>query len=159
MAIEANTGLGPIAVIIAELRLWRTIALVALALWAVNLAVWIIWILVQRRRRARPASALMAADSTPARHAFTDAGKREDWPAAARALLAWARQTRPDLRNLGELRQAVSDTGQAVAIADLERACYGTDNSGRLTAADLARCFARWPSFGKRDPEAGGDQA
>ncbi|HSN01098.1 MAG TPA: BatD family protein [Rudaea sp.] len=147
MAIESNAAPGPIAMIMGELRLWRTVALVALALWAVTLAVWIIWILAQRWRRARPASALTAADATPARRAFADACKRDDLPAAARALLAWARQTRPELRNLGELRQAVSESAQAAAIAGLERACFGANSGGEVSATELARRFAHGPAL------------
>ena len=70
--------------------------------------------------------------------------------ATARALLALARLTRPELRNLGELRQAVSDSGQAAAIADLERAAYGAGKSDSLSFADLARLFAHGPAFGQR---------
>jgi hypothetical protein len=141
---DSNAALVHIGADTAELQLWRTLAFVALALWAATLVAWIVWILAQWRKQPQPA---IAPDSTPARRAFAQACKREDLPAAARALLAWARQTRPELRNLGELRQTVSDSVQAAAIADLERACYGTGNSGRMAAIDLARCFARGPAL------------
>ena len=150
-AAGSNVTSAPVVTDTTELRLWRTVAFVALALWAATLLAWITWAWAQRRNQPT-ATASTAAPQNPTRaqRAFAEACKREDLPAAARALLAWARQTRPELCNLGELRQAVSASDQAEAIADLERACYGADKSGRLSAADLARCFVRGPAFGSR---------
>jgi len=110
------------------------------------LIAWIAWMLAQRRKRPS-ASARAAPDTTPARRAFADACKRDDLPGAARALLAWARQTRPELRNLGELRRAVSESAQAAAIADLERARFGANSGGEVSAAELARRFAQGPAL------------
>jgi hypothetical protein len=136
----------PVGADTTELRLWRSLAFIALVLWAATLIAWIAWMLAQRRKQP-PASARAAPDTTPARRAFADACKRDDLPAAARALLAWARQTRPELRNLGELRQAVSDSAQAAAIAGLERARFGTNSGGEVSAAELARRFAHGPAL------------
>ena len=136
----------PVGADTTELHLWRSLAFIALALWAATLIAWIAWMLAQRRKQPS-ASARTAPDTTPARRAFADACKREDLPAAARALLAWARQTRPELRNLGELRQAVSDSVQAAAIASLERARFGANSGGEVSAAELARRFAQGPAL------------
>lgn len=146
-----NSAPAPIVADTAELRLWRSLAFVALALWMATLIAWIVWLVAQRRKQppATPSSR-EPQDSPRVRRAFADACKREDANATARALLAWARLTRPELRNLGELRQAVSDSGQAIAIADLERAAYGAGKSGEVSFTDLARLFAHGPAVGAR---------
>jgi hypothetical protein len=143
---SSNGVPAPVGTDTTELHLWRSLAFIALVLWAATLLAWIAWMLAQRRKQP-PASARTAPDTTPARRAFADACKREDLPAAARALLAWARQTRPELRNLGELRQAVSDSVQAAAIADLERARFGANSGGEVSATELARRFAHGPAL------------
>ncbi len=155
VATPANTAApsasAPAVVITAqttEARMWRSLAFVALALWALTLLVWIVWLLAQRRSAPKPVPDQAVADSAPARRTFAAACAREDMPAAARALLAWARLLRPQLRNLGELAQIVSDPAQASALGDLERARYG----GRIQAglsANLARCFAKGPALAK----------
>jgi hypothetical protein len=151
----ANAVPTPVVADTAELHLWRTIAFVALVLWIATLLAWIVWLFAQRRKDPMPAPTPAPQDSMHASRAFGDACKHDDMPAVGRALLAWARQTRPELRNLGELRQAVSDSAQAAAIADLERACYGMDKSSRISAMDLARRFARGPVFGRCVADAG----
>lgn len=150
-ATVVNSAPAPIVADTSELHLWRTIAFVALVLWMATLIAWIVWLVAQRRRQlpAKPSSQ-GPQDSPRIRRAFADACKREDANAAARALLAWARQARPEVRNLGELRQAVSDSGQAAAIDSLERAAYGAGKSDSLSFADLARLFAHGPAFGQR---------
>ncbi len=109
-----------------ELHLWRTLAFFALTLWILTLAAWIAWLLARRRREPSP-SLPSPADTgmTDARAAFRAAVAHADWPASARALLAWARHTRPALRNLGELVRVLNDPAQIAAIGELERACYG----------------------------------
>ncbi|MDE2084395.1 MAG: protein BatD [Xanthomonadaceae bacterium] len=130
-----------------ELRLWRTAAFVAIALWASTLLAWIAWLLARRGRQSFPASTLPVPDPTSVRRAFIDACKREDLPAAGRALLAWARQSRPELRNLGELARAVSDPGQSAAIVDLQRTCFGAGGQNHPSGSDLYRSFAGGPVF------------
>jgi hypothetical protein len=71
---------------------------------------------------------------------------RQDLTSAGRSLLEWARQTKPQLRNLGELAQQLGDPAQAEAIGNLERVLYGTAGTPGL-AGDLARVFARGPAF------------
>ncbi|MBS0570274.1 MAG: protein BatD [Proteobacteria bacterium] len=131
-----------------QLPVWRTVAFVALALWALTLIGWIRWLVAQRRHKPASAPVQPQPDAAPARRAFAEACAREDWPMVARALLAWARQQRAELRNLGELRKAVCDSAQARAIVELERACYGKGDAPRISAADLARQFAHGPVLG-----------
>ena len=125
-----------------ELRLWRTVAFAAITLWALTLLAWIAWLLGRRGKQPPSASTQPAPDSTSARRAFADACKREDFPAAARALLRWARQTRPELRNLGELARAISDPSQSAAIVDLQRICFGAGGPDKPSGSDLSRSFA-----------------
>lgn len=130
-----------------ESRLWRTVAFAAIVLWASTLLAWIAWLLARRGKQPPSASTQPVPDSTPARRAFADACKREDFPAAARALLTWARQTCPELRNLDELARAVSDPAQSAAIVDLQRTCFGAGSSVKPSGSDLIRCFAGGPVF------------
>ena len=129
-----------------QLRLWRRLAFFALALWALTLTVWIVWLhTLRRRERAVPASPQIDSRSATARIAFRSACIRADWPAAARALLTWGRSTRPELRNLGELARALDDPAQIAAIGELERACYGSGAVSGL-AARLTQVFAEGPA-------------
>ena len=126
-----------------QLRLWRRLAFFALALWALTLTVWIVWLhTLRRRERAVPASPQIDSRSATARIAFRSACLRADWPAAARALLTWARSTKPELRNLGELARALDDPAQIAAIGELERACYGSGAVEQL-GDRLAGAFRR----------------
>ena len=128
---------------------WKTIALSALALWLITFAGIGAWLLRRRRRLRRNA---VLAQPIPERNSgdgeFRAACAREDLPAAARALLRWARRERPALRNLGELAQAVSDQRQATLLRELERVLYGSgDNAGPGLAASLATAFRSGPAF------------
>ena len=118
-----------------ELRQWRQIAFAAIALWLVTAVAAIIWLLARRRTRAR-VSAPQDRQSTPSTggQEFRAACTRGDLPAAARALLAWARRERPALRNLGELARAVTDANQSALLGELERALY----AGGSAAADAS---------------------
>lgn len=64
--------------------------------------------------------------------------QRSDFATASRALLDWARQQHPGLRNLGELARLLDDPAQRAAIAELERCRYGEG-----TASDLAQTLLR----------------
>jgi hypothetical protein len=124
-------------------RFWRTLAVVIALLWIMTIAT--AWLLVVRRRDpTRTAPPAPNFDQAP-RKAFKDACRREDYVGAARSLLAWARQTRPDLRNLGELRACIRDSGQRAAIEALERCRYG---HGNVTPTEmLAEAFRKDISF------------
>lgn len=123
-----------------ELRQWRLIAFVAIGLWLASVAAGIGWLWHRRRTRLR---ALALREQPPPRAAggneFRAACTRGDLPAAARALLAWARRERPALRNLGELARAVSEADQSAVLAELERALYAGGASGAADAAFAAR--------------------
>jgi hypothetical protein len=131
----------------AELRNWRTLAFVALGLWALTLIAGIAWLLAQRRRAAPNAAALanpLDANARNARKSFTDACTRDDAPAAARALLAWARAQGSSARSLGDLSRALADDAQHAALAELDRARYG---AGAINGATLAAAFRQGFAF------------
>lgn len=119
----------------AESGFWRMIALAALALWAVTLAGALAWLFIRRGRSAAASTAAAVPGKSGAlRAAFRDAARRGDWPEAARHLLAWARHTHPQIRNLGALARAVASAEQRSATEQLDRACYSGTPS---THADL----------------------
>jgi hypothetical protein len=127
-----------------ELHEWRLLAFTAIALWLVTVAAGIAWLMHRRRSRLRARAT--QDPSTPRVFGGSElraACARGDLPAAARALLAWARRERPALRNLGELARAVADPNQSVALAELERALYaGTDGAADAAfATRLATAF------------------
>ena len=116
-------------------RFWRALALVFALLWMLTIG----WLLLARRRSSiRQVPPEQDVDSAP-RQSFRDACRRNDYAAAGRALLAWARQARPQLRNLGELRACIEEPAQRAAIEALERCRYG----GADAAADLGQTLAQ----------------
>jgi hypothetical protein len=117
-----------------ELRQWRQIAFAAIALWLVTAVAAIIWLLARRRTRARVSPQDRQSTPSTGGQEFRAACTRGDLPAAARALLAWARRERPALRNLGELARAVTDANQSALLGELERALY----AGGSAAADAS---------------------
>lgn len=124
----------------AQLARWRLLAVAALLLWLLTLLAGAAWWLRSRGKSGRATEAIAAGASS--RAAFLVAVKRADWPASARTLLAWARQSNPQIRSLGELERVVADAAQAAAIKALDRACYGSGaDNGELSHA-LARAFA-----------------
>jgi hypothetical protein len=129
-----------------DARWWRIMALASIGLWVVTLLSFGIFL---GRRHSRPASASAIADDASVaavRAAFRAACAREDLSAVSRALLGWARLTRPDLRNLGELIPLLAEPAQATTIAELQRARYSAGSSPR-SAAELAQAFAQGPKF------------
>ena len=90
---------------------------------------------------------------------FRTACTSGDLPAAARALLAWARRERPALRNLGELARAVTDANQSALLGELERALYagGSAATDASFMTRLSQAFRSGFSFaqtrGKRADE------
>ena len=113
-----------------ELRQWRLLAFAAIVLWLLTAAGTFVWWLSRRRARRR---ASLDREQPPAQHAggsaFRAACTRGDLPAAARALLNWARHERPALRNLGELARAVTDAKQSAVLGELERALYAGESA------------------------------
>jgi len=143
-----------------ELRQWRLLAFAAIALWVLTAAAALAWLLSRRRaqRRASLQQDLPAAQTTGGNE-FRAACTRGDLPAAARALLNWARRERPALRNLGELARAVTDPKQAAVLGELERALYASESAAAdaSLATRLAQAFRSGFSFapirGKRADE------
>ncbi len=138
-----------------QLRMWRLLSALALVLWLVTLAAWVASRQAQHRctTTLRPPSASGGAALVTAQSAMRTACTRDDWPAAARALLTWSRAEHPDLRNLGELARLLDDPEQIAAIAELERACYGRGAAAGFNAR-LAAAFRKGPSY--RRPAAAG---
>jgi hypothetical protein len=133
LAIEAAPGARP-----APLRIWQALAALCLVLWLVTLALW--W----RSRRAKAPAAIV--DATPQagasaqRAAFLRASSMGELAGAERALIAWARSERPDVRNLGELSLRLDNSAQLDALAALQRARYaGAPAQG--VGASLERAF------------------
>jgi len=130
--------------------MWRTLAVLATLAWIVTMTGWIVALRAQRSRdQARDAEAgRIRARSSSQRRAFRDAVAQGDWSGSAQALLNWARSTRPALRNTGELARALADPSQVAAVAELERACYGSGATSGL-GVRLARAFRDGPCLGE----------
>ncbi len=125
----------------AQLRLWRALAIVAIALWLASLLGFVAW---RRRvgRDSRPqAHAVTDAEmesASAARKAFLGACARNDMQAAARALLTWARARGAAVRSLGGLAVKLHDAEQIDALTKLERGLYADasmDGLGKRLAA------------------------
>jgi hypothetical protein len=121
-----------------RMHLWRGVAIVLLVLWLLTLALW--W-------RARHHSLPPATDNEPVapdissqRAAFLRACAMAEFAGAERALVAWARGERPDVRNLGELATRLDDGAQRDALADLQRTRYAGAPSQGL-GARLSQAF------------------
>lgn len=131
-----------------ELQRWRALALVALALWAFTLGAWSVRLRRQRRElrdpRAQPPQ--LPVDSSAAGAAFRESCKSDDLAAAARALLVWARAERPALRNLADLRRALTDPAQIQALSAMERTLYA-DGRDDVSPQALVRVFQAGCSF------------
>lgn len=137
-AVPASTPIaGPAAGDPSTLRRWQSLAMLASALWLITLVAW--W--RARRPRLSVGAVLpdVAPDSSSQRAAFLRACSLAEYAGAERALVAWARNERPEVRNLGELAGHLDDETQRSALGDLQRARYaGTVSdglAGRLQAA------------------------
>jgi hypothetical protein len=131
--------------------LWKMLATIAFVLWLATLLAW--WYTRQLAPvAAKPSSFAAPAASTSAqRAAFLRACALGELAGAERALVAWARGERADVRNLGELAARIDDDAQRDALSDLERARYaGLPVDG--LAVRLQRAFQ--PGFAWRDSGA-----
>lgn len=118
------------------IKLWQALAVLGFALWLVTLALW--W---RSRRRAVSvtAAAPAANDASSQRAAFLRACSLGEFAGAERALIAWARRERADVRNLGELATRLGDAAQREALADLQRTRYaGAPAQGLATRLQTA---------------------
>ena len=135
-ATPATNGATPAS--LTSLRIWQMLALLAFGLWLVTLALW--W----RSRRATSATSTQPAPqdagSSAHRAVFLRAASLGEIAGAERALIAWARSERPDVRNIGELTGRLQDPAQHEALAALQRARYaGAPAQG--VGAQLERAF------------------
>jgi hypothetical protein len=144
-AVAVGSAVQDSGVTTAAASMWRLLAFLALALWALTIGAWIVWLLRQRRRTPVP-KADSKLDEGPAKSAFIDACARHNWALAGRSLLRWARQTQPQLRNLGELARRVADSAQRDAIENLERACYANAVVPGL-GDELIQAFRHGPNY------------
>ena len=103
--------------------LWKLIAAIGFTLWVATLLAW--W---SSRRIAGilPSVPTRApnVNSSSQRAAFLRACSLGDLSGAERALVAWARHERADVRNLGELAMRLADDAQRTATSALQRARY-----------------------------------
>lgn len=118
--------------------LWQGLAGLGFVLWLATLALW--W---RSRRRAKPvavaASAAPSGDASSQRAAFLRACSLGEFAGAERALIAWGRSERADVRNLGELATRLGDAAQREALADLQRTRYaGAPAQGLSTRLQTA---------------------
>jgi hypothetical protein len=133
-----------------SVRFWQTLAAIGFALWLITLALW--W----RARRAMPAVRVDAAvpphaGSAAHRAVFLKACSLGELAGAERALVAWARSERPDVRNLGELALRLDSAPQTEALVALQRARYaGASKQG--VGSQLERAFK--PGLAWRKPAA-----
>lgn len=114
-----------------QARFWRLVALLLLLGWtATALAWWLQW-----RRAPRLAVAAQAGVNERAgthRAAFLRACSLAEFAAAERALVAWSRSERSQVRNLGELVRMLEKSEQREALARLQRVRYAGEASQGL---------------------------
>lgn len=129
-----------------ESGFWRALAVAAIVLWVATVLGWIVWSLRQRKKATVvvPESRGPNSSEVSAKGSFRAACAAGDWPAASRALLAWARSRKIAARNLSELAEALGDREQRAAIDDLEGVCYGGASSDGLKDR-LAAAFRGGP--------------
>jgi len=119
--------------------LWKMIAALGFVLWFATLLAW--W-WSRRAFAAMPALPARSAapTSTAQRATFLRACSLGDLAGAERALVAWARNERPDVRNLGELATRLSDEAQCSSTSSLQRARYAGE-AGEGIATRLQQAF------------------
>jgi hypothetical protein len=144
---EAPTGASSV-------RVWQALAALAILLWLGTLA-----LLGRRGRRASrdPARASQQLPRNgPARARMLRACALGDLVGAERALLSWARETRPRLHNLGEVAARLDDQEQRDVLAELARVRYAGDPPGALVQR-LERAFGRGIAWRDARTAAGPD--
>jgi hypothetical protein len=130
-----------------ESGFWRMLSLVLAAALSATLVLW--W-------RSRRATAVARYDSRPAdqprgRSAFMRACAMGDLVGAERALVAWARSERPNVRNLGELMVAIGNEEQRAVLEALLRLRYAGIHSEGI-GARLSRSFRSGIAWEERMP-------
>lgn len=122
----------------ARRALWPTLAAIGFALWLITLALW--WRSPRNREVATALPAMLKVDSSAHRAAFLRACSLGEFAAAERALVAWARSERADMRNAGELMAQLDSTTQRDALVELQRVRYAGAPSQGL-AGHLQNAF------------------
>jgi hypothetical protein len=129
-----------------SLRTWQALAALGFLLWLITLGSW--W----RSRRMAPvvaagASPYASPGASAQRAAFLRACSLGELAGAERALVAWARSERADVRNLGELAGRLTDATQREALSALQRARYaGASTHGVGTQLERAfKAGLAWP--------------
>jgi hypothetical protein len=137
----------------ASLRFWQIVAAIGFALWIATLALW--WRARRDGATRVAASAPLLSDANSAAHraAFLRASALGELAGAERALVAWARSERPDVRNLGELAQYLADAAQRDALIALQRARYA-GASGDGVGQKLERAFKGGLSWRSAAPKS-----
>jgi len=106
-------------------------------LWLATLALW--WRSRSQTVVAVPNAPSPSGASAP-RAAFLRAAALGELAGAERALVTWARNERPDVRNLGELARRLDDAAQRDALAALQKARYA-GGSVQGVGSQLERAF------------------
>jgi len=117
-----------------QARFWRLAALVMLIGWLATALAW--WLHARRARNPRAvADDGSTAKASTHRAAFLRACSLGEFAAAERALVAWSRGERGEVRNLGELARRLGDERQRDALARLQAVRYAgapSDGLGSL---------------------------
>lgn len=138
-----------------QARFWRIAAALLLAAWlATAFGWWLHW----RRAAQRVPDRHVQVDGTAGTHraAFLRACSLGELAAAERALVAWSRSERSQVRNLGELARQLADAPQRDALARLQRVRYAGaagDGLGEQLQAAFRQGIA-WPAAASRSASA-----
>ncbi len=132
-----------------SLRVWQMLALLGFALWLVTLALW--WRSRGPRSVAGTRKPATPGDPSAHRAAFLRACALGEFAGAERALIAWARDERADVRNLGELATRLADDAQREALSGLQRTRYAGASAHGL-AGRLQKAFRHGLAWREETP-------
>lgn len=140
---------------------WRDLAIASFALWAIALTTFAWWRLHRRRATVviEPQAAPSSGAAKELRRRVLLSARDNDAAGCEHALLAWGRMQHPTLRNLGELRAAISDSTQRAALEQLERVRW-QGGDAQAACATVAQAFAdriMWRVTGMVDRPKGDD--
>jgi hypothetical protein len=111
-----------------RIGLWKLMAAIGFMLWLATLLAW--WWSRRAAGTLPPATAPAPTVTSQAqRAALLRACSLGDLAGAERALVAWARHERGDVRNLGELAVRLSDDAQRTSTSALQRARYAGEST------------------------------
>jgi hypothetical protein len=114
-----------------QARFWRLAAWAVFVLWLATMLAW--WLHSRRAPKVRASvDDASTAKASTHRAAFLRACSLGEFAAAERALVAWSRSERGEVRNLGELARRLGDERQRDALARLQAARYAGASSEGL---------------------------